>query len=144
MDLAPYKQTAISAAYKAADILRSRFGNISRIRKNISKTVRILFRTGIQPARDQAGMGRIASRHQHSAVGCAERAGGQSIFKGHTLSSKPVDVGRRYIFSAVCPTNVGAQLVGENKDHVWPFREARFAQLTTRQQGSSSSTCHGS
>ncbi len=33
MDLAPYKQTAISAAYKAADILRSRFGNISRIHK---------------------------------------------------------------------------------------------------------------
>ena len=33
MDLAPYKQTAISAAYKAAEILRSRFGNISQIRK---------------------------------------------------------------------------------------------------------------
>ena len=33
MDLAPYKQTAISAAYKAAEILRSRFGNISRIHK---------------------------------------------------------------------------------------------------------------
>jgi len=33
MDLAPCKQTAIAAAYKAADILRSRFGNISRIHK---------------------------------------------------------------------------------------------------------------
>ncbi len=33
MDLAPYKQTAIAAAYQAAAILRSRFGNISRIRR---------------------------------------------------------------------------------------------------------------
>jgi myo-inositol-1(or 4)-monophosphatase len=33
MDLAPFKQTAVSAAYKAAEILRSRFGNISRVRK---------------------------------------------------------------------------------------------------------------
>ena len=33
MDLAPYKQTAIAAAYKAAEILRSRFGNISRVHK---------------------------------------------------------------------------------------------------------------
>ena len=33
MDLAPCKQTAIAAAYKAAEILRSRFGNISRIHK---------------------------------------------------------------------------------------------------------------
>ena len=33
MDLAPCRQVAISAAYKAAEILRSRFGNISRIRK---------------------------------------------------------------------------------------------------------------
>lgn len=33
MDLAPCKQVAIVAAYKAAAILQSRFGNISRIRK---------------------------------------------------------------------------------------------------------------
>ncbi len=33
MDLGPYKQTAIAAAYKAAGILRSRFGNISRVHK---------------------------------------------------------------------------------------------------------------
>ena len=33
MDLAPFQQTAIAAAYKAAEILRSRFGNISHIRK---------------------------------------------------------------------------------------------------------------
>jgi myo-inositol-1(or 4)-monophosphatase len=33
MDLAPCKQTAIAAAYKAAEILRSRFGSISRIHK---------------------------------------------------------------------------------------------------------------
>jgi len=33
MDLAPCQQTAIAAAYKAAAILRSRFGNISRIHK---------------------------------------------------------------------------------------------------------------
>jgi myo-inositol-1(or 4)-monophosphatase len=33
MDLAPCKQTAIAAAYKAAEILRARFGNISRIHK---------------------------------------------------------------------------------------------------------------
>ena len=33
MDLAPFKQTAIGAAYKAAEILRSRFGNISRVHK---------------------------------------------------------------------------------------------------------------
>ncbi len=33
MDLAPCKQIAIAAAYKAAEILRSRFGNISRIQK---------------------------------------------------------------------------------------------------------------
>jgi myo-inositol-1(or 4)-monophosphatase len=33
MDLAPCKQTAIAAAYKAAEILRSRFGNISHIHK---------------------------------------------------------------------------------------------------------------
>lgn len=33
MDLAPYKQVAIGAAYKAAEILRSRFGNISRVHK---------------------------------------------------------------------------------------------------------------
>ena len=33
MDLAPCKQIAIAAAYKAAEVLRSRFGNISRIRK---------------------------------------------------------------------------------------------------------------
>ena len=33
LDLAPYKQTAIAAAYKAAGILRSRFGKISRIHK---------------------------------------------------------------------------------------------------------------
>jgi myo-inositol-1(or 4)-monophosphatase len=33
MDLEPFKQTAIEAARKSAQILRSRFGNISRIRK---------------------------------------------------------------------------------------------------------------
>jgi myo-inositol-1(or 4)-monophosphatase len=33
MDLAPFEQTAVKAAYKAAEILRSRFGNISRVRK---------------------------------------------------------------------------------------------------------------
>ena len=33
MDLAPCKQIAIAAAYKAAEILRSRFGNISRVHK---------------------------------------------------------------------------------------------------------------
>lgn len=33
MDLAPCKQTAVAAAYQAAAILRSRFGNISRIHK---------------------------------------------------------------------------------------------------------------
>lgn len=33
MDLAPYKQVAIGAAYKAAEILQSRFGNISRVHK---------------------------------------------------------------------------------------------------------------
>ncbi len=33
MDLEPFKQTAIEAARKSAKILRSRFGNISRIRK---------------------------------------------------------------------------------------------------------------
>ena len=33
MDLAPCKQTAIAAAYKAAEILRARFGNISHIQK---------------------------------------------------------------------------------------------------------------
>ena len=33
MDLAPFKQTAVKAAYKAAEILRTRFGNISRINK---------------------------------------------------------------------------------------------------------------
>ena len=33
MDLAPCKQTAIAAAYKAAEILRSRFGKISPARK---------------------------------------------------------------------------------------------------------------
>jgi myo-inositol-1(or 4)-monophosphatase len=33
MNLAPYKQTAIAAAYKAADILRSRFGNLCQVHK---------------------------------------------------------------------------------------------------------------
>ena len=33
MVLAPHKQVAIGAAYRAADILRSRFGNISRVHK---------------------------------------------------------------------------------------------------------------
>ncbi|CAB1082002.1 Inositol-1-monophosphatase (EC [Olavius algarvensis Delta 1 endosymbiont] len=33
MDLAPHNQTAIAAAYKAAEILRARFGNISHVRK---------------------------------------------------------------------------------------------------------------
>jgi len=36
MDLAPYKQTAIAAAYQAAAILRSRFGNISQVRRKDS------------------------------------------------------------------------------------------------------------
>jgi len=33
MDLTPYYQTAIAAAYKAAEVLRVRFGNISHVRK---------------------------------------------------------------------------------------------------------------
>jgi myo-inositol-1(or 4)-monophosphatase len=33
MDFAPFKQVAVAAAYNAAEILRSRFGNISRIQK---------------------------------------------------------------------------------------------------------------
>ena len=33
MDLAPCKQVAIAAAYQAAEILRSRYGNISRVHK---------------------------------------------------------------------------------------------------------------
>jgi myo-inositol-1(or 4)-monophosphatase len=39
MDLAPCRQVAISAAYKAAEILRSRFGNISRIRKKANDEI---------------------------------------------------------------------------------------------------------
>ena len=33
MDLAPFKQVAITAAYQAAEILRSKFGNLSQVRK---------------------------------------------------------------------------------------------------------------
>jgi len=39
MDLAPCRQLAISAAYKAAEILRARFGNISRIRKKAAAEI---------------------------------------------------------------------------------------------------------
>ncbi|MGD8212472.1 MAG: inositol monophosphatase family protein, partial [Desulfobacterales bacterium] len=39
MDLATFKQTAIEAARKSAEILRSRFGNISRIRKKAAAEI---------------------------------------------------------------------------------------------------------
>jgi myo-inositol-1(or 4)-monophosphatase len=39
MDLNSYKQTAIAAAYKGAQTLRSRFGNISRIRKKAAMEI---------------------------------------------------------------------------------------------------------
>ena len=39
MDLEPFKQTAIGAACESAQILRSRFGNISRIRKKAAAEI---------------------------------------------------------------------------------------------------------
>lgn len=39
MDFNPFKHTAIAAAYKSAKILRSRFGNISRIRKKAAMEI---------------------------------------------------------------------------------------------------------
>ena len=39
MDLEPFKQTAIEAARKSAQILRSRYGNISRIRKKAAAEI---------------------------------------------------------------------------------------------------------
>lgn len=39
MDLEPFKQTAIEAARKSAQILQSRFGNISRIRKKAAAEI---------------------------------------------------------------------------------------------------------
>jgi myo-inositol-1(or 4)-monophosphatase len=39
MDLERYKQTAIDAARKSANILRSRFGNISRIREKVNAEI---------------------------------------------------------------------------------------------------------
>ena len=39
MDLEPFKQTAIEAACKSAQILRSRFGNISRIWKKAAAEI---------------------------------------------------------------------------------------------------------
>jgi myo-inositol-1(or 4)-monophosphatase len=39
MDLEPFKETAIDAARKSANILRSRFGNISRIREKVNAEI---------------------------------------------------------------------------------------------------------
>jgi myo-inositol-1(or 4)-monophosphatase len=70
MDLAPFKQVAIAAAYNAAEILRSRFGNISRIHKK--DAVEIV--TEADTESEKSIISAIQSRFPHHSI-LSEEAG---------------------------------------------------------------------
>lgn len=68
MDLAPYQQVAITAAYKAAEKLRARFGNISRVRKK--DAVEIVTEADIESEAEIISV--IRARFPEHAILCEE------------------------------------------------------------------------
>ena len=110
-------------------------GLIAVAAENVGDAVRILSRVDIYKIDDKACMCGIFSCHQHPPERCAFWSGRKSAGEGHSLLCKSIEVWGLDILEpgiAVGPANVGAQLIGKNKQDIGWFYFCIFYWLRTR------------